>query len=75
MDTMIATQAGYITEPTPTKSITGLTSLGGSALKDFPTIEAYNIAYPKAQTQLGVRTGTEDASPILVHGQYGLGNR
>ena len=73
MDTMIATQAGYIVESTPTKALAGLTALGGSALKDFPTIEAYNISYPKGQTQLGVQTGTEDSSPILVHGQYGLG--
>ena len=75
MDTMIATQAGYITEVTPTKALTGLTALGGSALKDFPTIEAYNIAYPRGQTQLCVQTSSDDASPILVHGQYGLGNR
>ena len=73
MDTMIATQAGYVVEAISTKAITGLTALGGDSLKDFPTIEAYNIAYPKGQTQLGVQTTTDDASPILVHGQYGLG--
>ena len=73
MDTMIASQAGYIVENTGIKSITGLTDLGGSALTDFPTVEAYNVAYPKGQTQLGLQTTTEDSSPILVHGQYGLG--
>ena len=73
MDTMIASQSGYLEEPTPINPLLGLTPLGGSSLHDFPIIEAYNIAYPRAQTQLGLQTATDNSSPLLVYGQYGLG--
>ena len=73
MDTMIASKSGYFEEPTNIRSIMGLTALGGGMITDFPTINAYNIAYPKANMQTGLQTNTEEVSPILVSGRFGLG--
>ena len=73
MDTMIASQSGYIVEPTEVQTVLGLSPLGGQSVSTMPTIEAYNISYAKSQTQLGAQNTDEQASPILVYGRYGLG--
>ncbi len=73
MDTMLASKSGYVEEVVSTKSILGLTPLGGTGLNDFPEIEAYNIGYPKKNSQLGMQTGDTEPTPLLTYGRYGLG--
>ena len=72
METMVASQAGFIEEPTPVTTVLGLSRFGGG-LPTLPTLTGYNVVFPKSGSQTGYQTKESDTSPILASTQVGLG--
>lgn len=73
METMVASQAGFVEEPTQVSTVLGLSRFGGG-LPSLPPLTGYNVVFPKSGSQTGYQTKETDTSPILASTQVGLGH-
>lgn len=72
MDTLVAARAAFIDTPTSATPLPSLVTLGLPS-GSFPTVDAYNLAWPKPGATVGIRTNDENAAVILAWEQAGLG--
>lgn len=66
-------RSSFVSELTPTRSLSDMVLLGESPASPFPSLDGYNLTYLRPGATMGVVTTDEHQAPVLAFWHRGLG--